>query len=256
MVQPDDPDQADPKAGRDEASDGGETARESGRAEPASDRPAEPASPAPPASDRDASPEGPVPPETDQPLEPGSDQDAGSASPAPPATEKRAEEHAGESDDAPGEEDAAAKDKQQGRYVLQVRFGALPVTGTATATRADISKGAPCIVRTSRGMELGLALGDATEVEGQVGETVGHVLRPASARDLERQSKIEDELEPDEFRYGREKIRERGLRMRMSAVEHIWGGERVVFYFTAERRVDFRALVRDLAWHYHTRIEL
>ncbi|MHC4503508.1 MAG: regulatory iron-sulfur-containing complex subunit RicT [Planctomycetota bacterium] len=48
----------------------------------------------------------------------------------------------------------------------------------------------------------------------------------------------------------------RRSRSAVSGCEHIWGGERVVFYFTAERRVDFRALVRDLAWHYHTRIEL
>jgi cell fate regulator YaaT (PSP1 superfamily) len=85
---------------------------------------------------------------------------------------------------------------------------------------------------------------------------VGHIIRQASARDLERQRRIEDKVEPEEMRYCRQKVSERGLRMRLTAVEHIWGGERIVFYFTAERRVDFRALVRDLAWHFHTRIEL
>ncbi|MHC4247686.1 MAG: PSP1 domain-containing protein [Planctomycetota bacterium] len=161
-----------------------------------------------------------------------------------------------EEGEQPSEKPETPKEPERGRYVVQARYGALPVTGTATVTDPSVPKSALCVIRTKRGTEVGMTLSAARPADGDVGETIGHVLRRATARDTERQQKIEDELEPDELNYCRQKIDERGLRMRLSGVEHIWGGERIVFYFTAERRVDFRALVRDLAWHFHTRIEL
>jgi len=145
---------------------------------------------------------------------------------------------------------------ERGRYVVEARYGALPVTGTATVTDPSIPKSSTCIIKTKRGTEMGVTLSATRPLEGDMGKTIGHVLRRSTGRDIERQRKIEDELEPNELKYCRQKIGERGLRMRLSGVEHIWGGERIVFFFTSERRVDFRALVRDLAWHFHTRIEL
>jgi cell fate regulator YaaT (PSP1 superfamily) len=208
-------------------------------------------------------------PEPDaKPESTGPERDAESAAPAPP------EEAAAPGDSGPAKSGAESGEKpagdsaegerppakpeapERGRYVVQARYGALPVTGTATVTDPSVPKSALCMIRTKRGTEVGVTLSAARPVDGDVGETIGHVLRRATARDTERQQKIEDELEPDELKYCRQKIDERGLRMRLSGVEHIWGGERIVFYFTAERRVDFRALVRDLAWHFHTRIEL
>lgn len=193
-------------------------------------------------------------PEPDAESPPGTPSEEGAAGPARDDAAKMDEPSPGE----PGQEAAAPKAEEPGpgRYVVQTRSGALPVTGTATATDGSISRDAVCVIRTNRGTEIGVAVTAAEPVEGDVGETVGHVLRRATARDLERQRKIEDELEPEELEFCRQKIGERGLRMRLSSVEHVWGGERIVFYFTSERRVDFRALVRDLAWHFHTRIEL
>ena len=52
------------------------------------------------------------------------------------------------------------------------------------------------------------------------------------------------------------KIRERGLAMKLTRVEQLFDGSRLIFYFTAEGRVDFRELVRDLAAHFRTRIEM
>jgi cell fate regulator YaaT (PSP1 superfamily) len=52
------------------------------------------------------------------------------------------------------------------------------------------------------------------------------------------------------------KIRERGLDMKLTRVEHLFDGSRMIFYFTAEGRVDFRELVRELAAEFHTRIEM
>jgi len=160
----------------------------------------------------------------------------------------------------PGAEASAPVTPQErpgsGRFLVRVRVGALPVTGNATATEGTIAPGTAVIVRTSRGTEMGVALSRPRAAEGELGATVGHVVRAATEADIQRQREIEEKLEPEETRYCRQKIQERGLKMKLSGVEHIWGGERIVFYFTAERRVDFRALVRDLAWHFHTRIEL
>jgi len=153
-------------------------------------------------------------------------------------------------------ESQEAKAPERGRYVVEARYGALPVTGMATVTNPSIPRSSTCIIKTKRGTEMGVTLGAPRPVEGDIGETIGHVLRRSTEKDVERQKKIEDELEPEELKYCRQKVGERGLRMRLSGVEHIWGGERIVFFFTSERRVDFRALVRDLAWHFHTRIEL
>lgn len=147
-------------------------------------------------------------------------------------------------------------DSAHGHYVAHVRYGALSTTGNATATAADFGRNDHVILRTNRGSELGIALTVPGPVAGDVGETVGHVLRKATERDLAEERRIKDELEPEEACFCKRKISERGLRMRLASVEHIFGGERIVFYFTSERRVDFRALVRDLAWHFHTRIEL
>ena len=52
------------------------------------------------------------------------------------------------------------------------------------------------------------------------------------------------------------KIRERGLEMKLTRVEQLFDGSRLIFYFTAEGRVDFRELVRELASEFHTRIEM
>ena len=88
-----------------------------------------------------------------------------------------------------------------------------------------------------------------------VSENMPQVVRRASAQDLgvrQRQA----QRERDAFRLGVMKIRERGLAMKLSRVEQPFDGSRLVFYFTAEERVDFRELVRELASDFKTRIEL
>lgn len=141
---------------------------------------------------------------------------------------------------------------------VTVTVGALPSTGKVLfkGDGGGLRVGGMCIVKTSRGMEMGVLKSEPELFEGNRSELPGEFMRPASLSDLQRQKKIEDAFQPEEGRYCRQKIDERGLRMKLSAVEHLFGGERIVFYFTAEKRVDFRALVRDLAWKFHTRIEL
>src|SRR5262249_7956732 len=83
----------------------------------------------------------------------------------------------------------------------------------------------------------------------------GRVLRVASTQDLAEQAKL-DENRAKHLNMARELVAVHKLAMKIVDVEHVLGGERVLFYFVAEHRVDFRSLVRDLAHNLHTRIEL
>ncbi|MCX6542843.1 MAG: regulatory iron-sulfur-containing complex subunit RicT [Acidobacteria bacterium] len=81
------------------------------------------------------------------------------------------------------------------------------------------------------------------------------VVRRATAQDLTMRQRHE-QRERDAFRLGVMKIRERGLAMKLARVEQAFDGSKLVFFFTAEERVDFRELVRELASDFKTRIEL
>ena len=81
------------------------------------------------------------------------------------------------------------------------------------------------------------------------------VVRRASAQDLTLRHRHQ-QRERDAFRLGVMKIRERGLAMKLARVEQAFDGSKLVFFFTAEERVDFRELVRELASDFKTRIEL
>jgi len=81
------------------------------------------------------------------------------------------------------------------------------------------------------------------------------VLRRATEHDVVQRLK-QRQREQEAHRIAQLKIRERGLAMKLTRVEHPFDGSRLLFYYTAEARVDFRELVRDLAGHFHMRIEM
>ncbi len=83
----------------------------------------------------------------------------------------------------------------------------------------------------------------------------GRILRVATAQDLNDQQHL-DHSASEEAAFCRQRIGQLRLEMKLIFVEHLLGGERIVFYFVAEQRVDFRELVRELAERYHTRIEM
>jgi cell fate regulator YaaT (PSP1 superfamily) len=87
------------------------------------------------------------------------------------------------------------------------------------------------------------------------GETGERVVRLASHEDIIAKLKHE-QREKEAYRIALLKIKERGLEMKLARVEQAFDGSRLVFYFTAEGRVDFRELVRDLAAEFRTRIEM
>jgi len=120
-----------------------------------------------------------------------------------------------------------------------------------------LKRSAKVVVKTTRGTELGkVILGPQLVPDTEDPKTEGRVLRLAVEEDFARAAHIEDHDEPRELEICDRKIEEHGLDMDLVEVEHVLGGEKIVFYFMAEHRVDFRGLVKDLAHEFHTRIEL
>ncbi len=115
------------------------------------------------------------------------------------------------------------------------------------------------VVETEAGEVLGTVVSkpislDPDEIHVPV-EEIPPVLRKATPQDIERSKKIK-KLEREAFEFCKQRIEKRNLPMKLIKVKSALDKKRIVFYFTAEGRVDFRALVRDLARKYKTRIEM
>lgn len=119
-----------------------------------------------------------------------------------------------------------------------------------------IEKGQHVIVETVRGVEYGSVILAPKEVtDDQVVQPLKPVIRMATKKD--DQVAIENEKkEADAFGICLEKIRKHGLQMKLIDSEYTFDRNKLLFYFTADGRIDFRELVKDLASVFHTRIEL
>jgi len=115
----------------------------------------------------------------------------------------------------------------------------------------------PVIVQGEHGEALGRVLLKDPTLIGlkQPGNVTREIIRKAEEEDLD-QDDHNRALEDDAFAYGRERIEIRELKMELSEVEVAFRRNRITFFFTAEHRVDFRELVKDLAARFQTRIEL
>lgn len=113
------------------------------------------------------------------------------------------------------------------------------------------------VLQTERGQEHSEILCEATpQAVAMIAEpTHGQVLRPMNEEDHARVGQLH-QFELREFETCNRFISARKLQMDLVDVEHLFGGERLIFYFLAEKRVDFRDLVKDLAREYRTRIEM
>lgn len=112
------------------------------------------------------------------------------------------------------------------------------------------------IVENARGVEFGrVVLGPKEVGEDEVVHPLKEVLRVATQadEDREQQNRIK---EKDAFKICQKKIREHGLEMKLIDAEYTFDNNKVLFYFTADGRIDFRQLVKDLAAIFKTRIEL
>ncbi len=145
----------------------------------------------------------------------------------------------------------------EARYV--VRYGATRFIGEFTSKgRDNYPRGGQVIVRSDRGLEVGEVLCAATDRTREflgAAEAKGHVLRESTDQDRQ---KIDDlkRQERDEFRGCQELIAQHKLPMQLVDVEHLFGGERLLFYYLSENRVDFRELVKALAGRFRVRIEM
>ena len=120
----------------------------------------------------------------------------------------------------------------------------------------DIKTGDHVIVETARGIEFGhVVLGSRAVDESKVIQPLKPVIRMATAADEETERRNR-EKEKDAFGICLEKIKKHNLQMKLIDAEYTFDNNKVLFYFTADGRIDFRELVKDLAAVFKTRIEL
>lgn len=120
----------------------------------------------------------------------------------------------------------------------------------------DISLGESVIVETARGLEFGTVTMDITEVrEEELVQPLKKIIRIADEDDIKRHEENEKKKEKA-LRQCQEKIEKHGLEMKLIDVEYTFDNNKIIFYFTADGRVDFRELVKDLAGVFKMRIEL
>lgn len=120
----------------------------------------------------------------------------------------------------------------------------------------EIKKGQHVIVETARGMEYGLVVSDIREVEDdRVVQPLKPVIRVATPAD-DKQNAENLEKKKEAYDICLEKIRKHELDMKLVDAEYTFDNNKVLFYFTADGRIDFRELVKDLAAVFKTRIEL
>lgn len=140
--------------------------------------------------------------------------------------------------------------------VIGVRFrraGKLYYFGPGTL---EIRKGDHVIVETARGVEIGEVVLGCHEVEEiKVVQPLREVIRLADETDLQHEAE-NGERQKEAFRICKEKIREHALEMKLIDCEYTFDNSKILFYFTADGRIDFRELVKDLAGIFRTRIEL
>jgi cell fate regulator YaaT (PSP1 superfamily) len=161
------------------------------------------------------------------------------------------------------------------KYML-VRYGRMSTTGLFEHNETRIPKlSTRVVVKTERGLELGYLVGQLTFYKaGQIRlsddqikayfsddqpqfpyEQAGKFIRFAAVEDISEEQHLRKNAK-EEVEYCKRFAQEMNLPMKVVDAEHIFGGERIIFYFKSDGRVDFRELVKKLAQEYQTRIEM
>lgn len=140
--------------------------------------------------------------------------------------------------------------------VIGVRFRQAGRVYNFSPGKNHVKRGDRVIVETARGIEFGTVVSGVREVKDEtVNQPLKSVIRIATEEDKRTEEKNR-EKEKEAFRICREKIRKHELDMKLIHAEYTFDGNKILFYFTADGRVDFRELVKDLAAVFRTRIEL
>ena len=120
----------------------------------------------------------------------------------------------------------------------------------------EIESGEHVIVETARGIEYGyVVLGNRDVEDDKVVQPLKSVIRKATKEDEEKEA-VNKNKEKEAFKICLEKIKKHNLEMKLIDVEYTFDNNKILFYFTADGRIDFRELVKDLAAVFKTRIEL
>ena len=127
----------------------------------------------------------------------------------------------------------------------------------ATRGSDEFARGSRVISRTNRGLEVGEVLCEATEAAVATLNKPAHgqILRKMSSNDVNEMTHIRSK-DGKVFEICRRHVSEINLPMQLVDIEHVFGGERIIIYYLADGRVDFRELVRNLAAEFQTRIEM
>jgi cell fate regulator YaaT (PSP1 superfamily) len=171
--------------------------------------------------------------------------------------------------------DTKPKQAKHRRYML-VRYGRMDALGWFEHKETQIPRlPRRVVIKTNRGLELGHLVGqlcpyragqfkltqeqvkkyfEDSEIDCPC-DAVGKFVRYATSEDMSEERHLE-KIAKDEMEYCRQSVKELNLPMKIVDAEHVFGGERIIFYFMADGRVDFRQLVKKLAHEYQTRIEM
>ncbi len=140
--------------------------------------------------------------------------------------------------------------------IIGVRFRRAGKLYEYTDNGLELAKNKRVIVDTPWGVDIGTVayIREANEADAEKKDWK-KIIRIATAEDLEKDGRNRQK-EVNAYRICEEKIAKHQLSMKLVAVEYTFDNSKILFYFTAENRVDFRELVKDLASVFHTRIEL
>ena len=171
--------------------------------------------------------------------------------------------------------EARTKQTKHKKYIL-VRYGRMSTLGLFEHHEPGILKvHSRVVIKTSRGLELGYLVGRFSSYKsGQCRLTqeqikeyfeneeidfsqdqIGKFIRYATAADISEERHLR-KIAREEMEYCRRIVKEMNLPMKIVDAEHVFGGERIIFYFMSDGRVDFRDLVKRIAQEYQTRIEM
>ena len=154
----------------------------------------------------------------------------------------------------PSEEVEKEREKPK-RPTLIVRYGAMGLIGRFIYSLERWRRGQRVVIKSDRGMEIGTIVCRGSDSDDGGPKLRGEALRLATHVDEIEERHLAEGAQR-ELEFCRKRVAERKLPMKLVEAEHLFGGDRIVFYFLSESRVDFRALVRDLAREFQTRIEM
>ena len=140
--------------------------------------------------------------------------------------------------------------------VVGVRFRQVGKIYFFAPGQYNVEVGQHVIVETARGIEYGhVVLGEREVEDSAVVQPLKAIIRISTPDDDEREAKNR-EKEKEAYKICLEKIKKHNLEMKLIKVEYTFDNNKVLFYFTADGRIDFRELVKDLAAVFKTRIEI